>query len=128
MPEIIDLDVLRPQQVVVELAGKQIDVSYIPVGITFDVDAIVQKMVGYTEEMVQAGGDAAREALDLSIRLCSVFCSVKYPELDEEWFRTNVSSGQLQRLAQVISETLMSSYNDMEGYQKNVETVKVPTK
>ena len=128
MPEIIDLDVLRPQQVVVELAGKQIDVSYIPVGITFDVDAIVQKMVGYTEEMVQAGGDAAREALDLSIRLCSVFCSVKYSELDEEWFRTNVSSGQLQRLAQVISETLMSSYNDMEGYQKNVETVQVPTK
>ena len=128
MPEVIDLDVLRPKEVIVELAGKQIDVSFIPVGITFDVDTIVQKLVGYTEEKVQEGGEAAREALDLSIKLCSVFCSVKYPELDEAWFRNDVSSTQLQRLAQIISETLMSSYQDMEGYQKNVETVKVPQK
>ena len=53
---------------------------------------------------------------------------MKYPELDEAWFRNDVSSTQLQRLAQIISETLMSSYQDMEGYQKNVETVKVPQK
>lgn len=124
MPDVIDLDVLRPKSVVVKLGGNEIDVSFIPVGITFDVDEIVQKLIPYTQEAIEADktGQKTREAFDLSIKLCAVFCSHKYPDMSEKWFLDDVNPQQVEALATIISDTLLSSYEAMEGYQKNVET------
>jgi len=123
VPEIIDLDVLRPKSVIVKLKGNEIDVSFIPTGITFEVDEIVQKLIPYTAEAIAADktGKETREAFDLSIELCSVFCSHKYPEMDDAWFRDDTSPQQIEALATVISDTLLSSYEAMEGYQKNLK-------
>ena len=129
MPEVIDLDVLRPKAVVVKLGGNEIDVSYIPVGITFDVDEIVQKLIPFTPEAIAEDktGQKTREAFDLSIKLCTVFCSHAHPEMDEKWFLDKTSPQQIEALATIISDTLLSSYEDMEGYQKNSETTEGKT-
>lgn len=129
MPEVIDLDVLRPKAVVVKLGGNEIDVSYIPVGITFDVDEIVQKLIPFTPEAIAKDktGQKTREAFDLSIKLCTVFCSHAHPKMDEKWFLDKTSPQQIEALATIISDTLLSSYEDMEGYQKNSETTEGKT-
>jgi len=129
VPEVIDLDVLRPKSVVVKLGGNEIDVSFIPVGITFDVDEIVQKLIPYTQEAIEADktGEKTREAFDLSIKLCAVFCSHEYPDMNEQWFLGQTSPQQVEALATIISDTLLSSYEDMEGYQKNLKATETET-
>jgi hypothetical protein len=126
VPEVIDLNVLRPESVLVELGPNknQIDVSFIPVGITFDVDEIVQKLIPYTPEVIEAdkSGEKTREAFDLSIELCTVFCSHKHPDMDKDWFLDETSPQQVEALATIISDTLLASYEDMAGYQKNLKT------
>jgi hypothetical protein len=131
VPDVIDLNVLRPKSVVVELGENknQIDVSFIPVGITFDVDEIVQKLIPYTPEAIEAdnSGKKTREAFDLSIELCVVFCSFKHPDMDKDWFLNETSPQQIEALATIISDTLLASYEDMEGYQKNLKATKEKT-
>ena len=41
MSNVIDLDILRPEQKLVKLGGHEIDLSFIPCGITFEIDQIV---------------------------------------------------------------------------------------
>tara|TARA_Y100000310_G_scaffold283978_1_gene306342 strand:+ start:1545 stop:1934 length:390 start_codon:yes stop_codon:yes gene_type:complete len=125
VPEVIDLDVIKPPAKIIKLGGKQIDVSFIPTGITFEIDEITQKLVKYTVDQVQEGGAEAREAFDLSVRLCATFCKIQHEELDEEWFKKHTSPDQIEQLAQVISETLQSSFEAMEAYQKNAEKAEV---
>jgi len=107
---IVDLDVLRPEKKVIKLSGHDIDVSFIPCGITFEIDTIMQDISGLDNNAVIAGGDEAKKAFDLSIRLCVAFCSWEHPELDEKWFRSNVSPQQLGVMAGVIQDALMQAY------------------
>ena len=120
MGEVLDLDVLRPKPSKIKLAGKEIDVSYMPCGITFEVDKIVRALA----EVVATGkatdnGEETHRAFDLSIDLCVVFCSWKHPELDREWFMDNTDPRQVEALASKIQETLQRSYAGAEAYQKN---------
>jgi len=120
MPEnVLDLDILRPVAVRVRLAQKEIDVSFIPVGITFEVDEIVKQLGKLKQVDLEKGGEPARKAIDLTIKLCALFCSVKNPELDEAWFRSNANPAQLTALADVIKDTLLKSYEGIEAYRKN---------
>jgi len=117
MPDnVLDLDVLNPKPRIVKIGGMEIDVSFVPVGITFDVDEIVQEMATFSVEELEKTGDQARRALELSVRLCSLFCSVKYPALDEAWFQGNASPGQIMSFSEVIKDTLTSSYQGVEEY------------
>ena len=45
MSKVIDLDILRPDSKLIKLGGKEIDVSFIPCGITFELDSIVQQLL-----------------------------------------------------------------------------------
>lgn len=120
MPDnILDLDILRPKPQKVKLAGHTIDVSFIPVGITFDIDEIVNELAKYDEEALRKGGEEARKAFDLAVRMCALFCSVHHEEMDEDWFRANVSPQQVNALAEVLKDTLTKSYEGVEGYQGN---------
>jgi hypothetical protein len=105
-----DLDVLRPEPKLVKLGDREIDVSFIPCGITFDIDQIIQKLNKLDREKLQAGGDETRIALDLSIQLCSTFCSRKYPEMDKLWFEENVSTLQIEAFASEIQGALIRAY------------------
>ena len=122
--EILDLDLLRPEPKIIKLGGKEIDVSFIPCGITFDVDRITRDIGSLNMDEVQAGGDETRRAFDLSLELCAVFCDRNYPEMNKAWFEKNVDAPQINAMVTAIRETLYTGYKQAEGYSKNAEAVK----
>jgi hypothetical protein len=101
------------------LGEKEIDVSFIPCGITFEVDKIVQELYSMKKEEIADNGEGTKRALELSIKLCSLFCEHKYPELDEEYFKWNVDGKQLKNFADSIQDALMRAYNGIGNNPKN---------
>jgi len=122
--EIIDLDLLKPEPKIVKLNGKEINVSFIPCAITFQVDETIREIQGLDAEKVQAGGDDTARAFKLGIKLCALYCSVKNPEMNEKWFMENSSPAQVQVLVDCIRNALFTGYQQVEDYSKNVEAVK----
>lgn len=122
--KIEDLDVLRPEKKIVRIGGKDIDVSFIPCGITFEVDKIVQELGMMGKENIADNGQGTKRAFDLSVKLCSLFCERKYPELNEEWFLDNVDTLQIKHFADAIQDALMRAYNGIEANPKNVKAPK----
>ena len=119
MAEIVDLDALRPEKVIIKLGGKEIDVSFIPCGITFDVDEITKRLFSFDMEKVRAGGAETNEAFNIALELCSVFCMVKHPEMTVKWFREKTDPIQVNQLATIIQATLAKAYEGAEAYQGN---------
>jgi len=119
--KIEDLDVLRPESKIVRLGGNDIDVSFIPCGITFDIDKIVQELNSIGQTEMASGGEGTRKALDLSIELCAVFCSHNYPEMDREWFDENVSPVQVEAFVGAVRDALIKAYSGIPvgGATKN---------
>ncbi len=125
--QVLDLDLLRPKPEIIKIAGKSVDVSFIPCGITFDVDKIISEIQQFSEEDLRNNGEKAEKAFNMTIRLCSLFCSVKYPDMSEDWFRANTSPTQIQLFAEKIQKSLVKSYEAVEGYSKNGEPAKDQT-
>ena len=119
MSEVLDLDVLRPTAKNIRLGGKEIDVSFIPCGITFEVDRIIREMQGFDRKKLEENGDETLRAFELTLDLCVLFCSVNNPELDKDWFRRNTSPGQVQLMAESIRDSLLASYSTIEAHSKN---------
>jgi len=117
--EVIDLDILRPKPKFIKLGGHEIDVSFIPCALTFEVDRLSRELVNLDLDEVQKGGDAAEKAFDYAIDLCVAFCSAKYPDMTKEWFMQNTDPIQINKLAETIQETLQRSYAGAEAYGKN---------
>ena len=122
--KIEDLDVLRPEKRIIKLGGKDIDVSFIPCGINFDVDAIVRELGTMTKDIIKDNGDGTKRAFDLSIKLCSLFVENKYPEMDEEWFRSNVDGVQIKHFVEAIQDALKKAYLGIETEAKNLPAAK----
>ena len=119
MSEVLDLDILRPTPKNIRLGGKEIDVSFIPCGITFEVDKIIRKMQGYDPKKLEEGGEETLSAFESTLDLCVLFCSVDNPELDKKWFQRNTSPAQVQLMAEAIRDSLLASYNTIEAHSKN---------
>lgn len=119
-----DLDILRPEPRAVRIGGKDIDVSFIPCGITFEVDSIVRELQGISSDKLLANGEETKRAFELSVRLCAAFCSHKYPELDEEWFMENVDAAQVKAFSTAIKDALVRAYAGIEANPKNAVTPK----
>lgn len=119
MSDVVDLDILRPKRQSVRLANKTIDVSMIPCGITFEIDQIVRDIMNLDQSKITGGGKETKAALDLTIRLCATFAGVNNPEMNEEWFRANVDAGQVQKMAEIIKDALLRSYEGVKAYGKN---------
>ncbi len=117
--KVIDLDILRPEPQLVKMAGREIDVSFVPCGITFELDEIVQQLVKLDAGTIQNDVTEQRRAFDLGVRLCAIFCKRKYPDMDEEWFLDNASSQQITGFANAIQSALMRSYAGIEAHAKN---------
>jgi hypothetical protein len=119
--DIVDLDILRPKKVCVTLAGKIINVSFIPVGITFEMDQLVRDLMKIDQEKMNAnvGGQETKIALDLTIKMCALFASVEHPEMDENWFRINTDPEQIGKMAALIKDALLRSYKGVKEYGKN---------
>src|SRR3990167_8247296 len=100
---VIDLDVLRPEPRVLKLGGNEIDISFVPCAITFELEQIVQAMGQLSVDAINAGDkDQARKGFDLAVDLCSLFCRRKYPDMTREWFMENTDAGQLQVFSNAI--------------------------
>ncbi len=120
MAEVIDLDVLRPEQHLFKLGGEQIDVSYIPTGLAFDIDEIVLEMGKLDQKKVTKGDKAElRKAFDLGVKLCAVFCQWKHPDMTMQWFMENTTAAQVRDLGEAIKEALSHAYEGID--RKNVE-------
>ena len=119
MSKVIDLDILRPEPRIVKIGGKEVDVSFIPCGITFDLDAIVQELVKMKPEKVKSDPAIMKHAFDLGVELCAVFCQHKYPEMDSDWFRVNANSQQVNGFTNAIQTALYESYAGVTAHSKN---------
>lgn len=117
--KVIDLDILRPEPLLVKIASREIDVSYVPCGITFELDDTVQQLVKIDAGKIQNDVTEQRRAFDLGVRLCAIFCKRKYPDMNEEWFLDNASSQQITGFANAIQTALMRSYAGIEAHAKN---------
>jgi len=120
-----DLDVLRPEPRIVHIGGKDIDVSFVPCGITFDVDAIVRELQGMDQNKLLENGPETKRAFELSVELCSVFCSHNYPELDKEWFFQNTDANQIKQFSTAIKDALVKAYAGIENNSKNQRAPKM---
>lgn len=119
MSDIVDLDILRPKRQCVRLANKTIDVSMIPCGITFEIDQIVRDLMNLNQDEITKGGKDTKAALDLTIKMCATFAGVNNPEMTEEWFRANVDALQTRKMAEIIKDALLRSYEGVKEYGKN---------
>jgi len=124
MNDVLDLDALRPAKRIVKLGGKEIDVSWVPVGITFELSDIINRSAKLDQKKL-SGNDAEETmiAYDLTLEMCVVFCSWKHPEMDKQWFRENVDNAQLTVLADEIRKALVRSYEGVD--LKNAEAAGV---
>ena len=119
MSNVIDLDILRPAPRMVKINNKEIDVSFIPCGITFDLDAIVTQLVKVDAKKVKTDHVEMKKAFDLGVKLCAVFCTHNFPEMTEEWFRNNATSQQINGFASAIQSALFESYAGVGAHTKN---------
>ena len=87
MASVIDLDILRPEQKIIHLVERILMFLFIPCGITFDVDTIVQELAKIPQKKIASGGAECQKAFDLAVKLCSVFVKHHNPEMDEVWFK-----------------------------------------
>jgi len=120
---VLDLDVLRPKRRIVKLGGHEVDCSFVPLGITFDLEEITQKIASLDQDEVRKGGAAAKTAFNLAVDMCSIFCSLKHPDMTPQWFQENVDGVQLNGLASEIRRALEMAYAGIDP--KNAEAAQV---
>ena len=116
--EIIDLDILRPTKKILKLDGKEIDVSFIPTAITFDIDDMLRELRSISKKEIEKGKEECRKAFDLSIKICVAFTENSYPEMDYDWFCKNTTAPQVSAFIKEIESALVSSYKGVAQYGK----------
>lgn len=124
MSEIKDLDILRPEKNIVKLGNQEIDVSFIPVGITFEVDKLMNKINSYgnkdQKELLEEDNiNVLKELFNCSIDLCVLFCSLKHSDMNKDWFLNNTDPLQIKAFVDEIKKALSHSYEAVAKYGKN---------
>ena len=120
MPDVINLDILKPEKKPVQIGGYTIDCSFIPVGSTFEIDEIYTKSMSLDTKKIEEGDkEENRKALELSIALCAAFCEHDYPELDKDFFMNNCNAEQIGAFANILADTLIKSYRGAKESAKN---------
>jgi hypothetical protein len=119
MAKVLDLDVLRPQSKIIKLAGNEIDVSFIPCAITWDVDKIISELAAIGNEKILANGSETKRAFELSVQLCTVFCEHKFPEMTYEWFMDNCDANIIREFSESIKDALTKAYSGIRTEGKN---------
>jgi hypothetical protein len=135
--EIEDLDVLRPTAKIIRIGQKEIDVSFIPCGITFEIDLLINELNKFSldklkgsikelelpeEEQIKIKEErqaSIKKAFELSLDLCAAFCSHKYPEMDKQWFKDNTDALQVQKFSAAIRAALVRAYAGVKNDLKN---------
>lgn len=125
---VVDLDILRPDPKVLRLGGNDIDVSFVPCGITFELEQMTREMASMVGADMETDREAGRKGFELAIDLCSLFCQRKYPTMTREWFLENTDAGQIMVFAEAIKAALLKSYEGVDRYQRNPRKAKAKMK
>ena len=120
MEKVHDLDVLRPKAEYVKLAGKKIDISYIPSGVALDIMDLRQQLedLSNTQEKldkIEEGGEEAKKSFEIAAELCSLITKAQYPEMDKQWLLKNTSIVQLKSLIELVTESVFKSIGESDG-------------
>lgn len=114
--EILDLDVLAPERRVVKLGGNKIDVSIIPLALTFRITKLTTAMAELDPAKMSEGEDeTVQKAFELQTQLCVAFCEHQYPKMTREWFEKNVDARQVAGLASSIKDALVRAYEGIDS-------------
>jgi hypothetical protein len=113
-PIIHDLDVLRPPAEYVLLAGKQIDISFVPSGIALDIMGLQKELKNLTDsseklKKIEKGGDEARRSFEIAAELCASIISTQHPEMTKEWLLKNTDANQIKVLMDCITNAVFRS-------------------
>ena len=115
MSSVLDLDVLRPKDARVVLGGNDIDVSFIPLALTWDINDLLTQSSALDQEKLNANDtDEVKKAFNLSVTMCAIFCVHQYPEMDEAWFEQHASLGDITALGVKIREALVRAYEGID--------------
>lgn len=117
--KIHDLDILRPPAEYVRLAGKEIDVSFIPSGIAMDImklQAELQELTDSPEKLkrIQSGGKEAVRSFEIAAELCAKITGSQHKEMDKEWLMKNTDVVQIKALMDHISRAVFKSFESSE--------------
>ena len=120
--KIHDLDVLRPEPEIVKLAGKEIDISYIPSGVALDIMSLRQELEDLTNtqdkvDKIEEGGEEAQKSFDIAADICSKITSAQHEEMTKEWLLVNTDIIQLRALIDFVTNAVFKSLGDAD--QKN---------
>lgn len=118
-PIVHDLDVLRPQPEYVKLAGKKIDISFIPSGIAMEAMQMQQELQKLTDtpekiKKVRAGGKAAQRTFEIAAELCAGITKSQYPEMDKEWLLNHTDALQIKALIGFVTAAVSRSLETAE--------------
>ena len=113
-PIIHDLDILRPQPEFVRLAGKKIDISFIPSGIAIDITQLQSELAELTDtpekmESIKTGGGDASKTFDIAATICAKITEAQHSEMTKEWLLKNTDVIQIKALMDHISRTVFKS-------------------
>jgi len=114
-----DLDVLRPQPEYVLLAGKKIDISFIPAGVAMDMMKMqdeLSKLTNTPEKMkkVAAGGKEAGRTFEIAAEMCASITSSQHPEMDKDWLLKNTDVVQIKALVEYVTMGVDRSLDSAE--------------
>ena len=118
-PKIHDLDILRPPAEYVRLAGKDIDVSFIPSGIALDImglQAELQELTDSPEKLkkIEKGGSEAARSFEIAAELCAAITSSQHEEMTKEWLMKNADVVQIKALMDHITRAIFKSFESSE--------------
>jgi hypothetical protein len=120
---VVDLDILKPNKKIIKLNGKEIDVSFVPLAITFEIDALVKNMmelmIGKTEVNVASDISTQKDLFNIALNIVVIFCEHKYPEMDKEWFDNNTTALQIGTFCEAIKGALENAINGSSKKVKN---------
>lgn len=111
-PLIHDLDILRPPPEYVVLAGKKIDISFVPSGVALDISRVLRKL---QELDVSADNldETAEEGVEIMADLCALITAKQQSDMTRDWLLANTNSMQLRALMERITDAMNRSIEGM---------------
>ncbi len=113
--EIIDLDAMRPEKQIIEVAGKTIDTSVISFGIVLEMIDKMEEMGGgkkNTKKMLSIFGDIINQILKEAGK-----------DIDDKWIKENITGTMYLILIDKIIHPLLDSTTASAAGTKKKEKV-----
>lgn len=109
---IIDLNVIKPKEQVIEVDGKKIDVSVISFGVVLD---IIDKM-DELSNIEKGGRKANRKMLEIFGDIVDQILKDSDPEIDDKWIKKHISGfRRMMLIDRVVTPLLNDVTEGMKG-------------